>query len=112
MEPHLPPDGTSLACLEGLPTMTARPTPRRGVMAATLGQPVDRTARQGPVERRPPPIDRRRRLVEPSPRGRRLLRRAPVAVRFASAPRTTPSVWTDRRQPWRTRSNRCRRVRN
>ena len=89
----------------GLPTMTARPTPRRGVMTATLGQLVDRMARQGLVERRPCPTDRRRRLVEPSPRGRRLLREASVAVRSASAPRTTPSAWTDRRRPWRTRSN-------
>ena len=46
---------------------------------ATLGQLVDRLARQGLVDRAVSPDDRRRRLVEPTARGWRLLADAPVA---------------------------------
>jgi MarR family transcriptional regulator, temperature-dependent positive regulator of motility len=46
---------------------------------ATLGQLVDRLARRGLVERRVSPDDRRRRLVEPTAGGRRLLAEAPLA---------------------------------
>jgi DNA-binding MarR family transcriptional regulator len=46
---------------------------------ATLGQLIDRLARRGLVERRASPRDRRRRLVELTPLGRRLLAEAPLA---------------------------------
>lgn len=46
---------------------------------ATLGQLVDRLARQGLVERRASSGDRRMRLVEPTDAGRRLLTEAPLA---------------------------------
>jgi DNA-binding MarR family transcriptional regulator len=46
---------------------------------ATLGQLVDRLVRQGLVERRPTEADRRKRLVEPTPAGWRLLQEAPLA---------------------------------
>ena len=55
---------------------------------ATLGQLMDRLARQGLVDRRPSPTDRRRRLVEPTSAGRGLLAEAPLAgpVRLRHAP--------------------------
>ena len=55
---------------------------------ATLGQLIDRLARQGLVDRRPSPTDRRRRLVEPTAAGRRLLAQAPLAgpVRLRHVP--------------------------
>jgi MarR family transcriptional regulator, temperature-dependent positive regulator of motility len=46
---------------------------------ATLGQLIDRLARQGLVERRPSTADRRKRMVEPTDAGRRLLVEAPLA---------------------------------
>ena len=46
---------------------------------ATLGQLIDRLARMGLVDRRSSPDDRRKRLVEPTSRGRRLLAAAPLA---------------------------------
>lgn len=46
---------------------------------ATLGQLIDRLARMGLVDRRSSPDDRRRRLVEPTSRGRQLLATAPLA---------------------------------
>jgi DNA-binding MarR family transcriptional regulator len=55
---------------------------------ATLGQLIDRLARQGLVERRTSPGDRRKRLVEVTARGRRLLADAPLAgpVRLRQQP--------------------------
>ena len=46
---------------------------------ATLGQLIDRLARHGLLDRRPSPTDRRRRRVEPTAAGRRLLTEAPLA---------------------------------
>ena len=55
---------------------------------ATLGQLIDRLARQGLVERRVNPADRRKRLVEPTALGQRLLAEAPLAgpVRLRHVP--------------------------
>ena len=55
---------------------------------ATLGQLIDRLARQGLVERRVSPADRRKRLVEPTALGQRVLAEAPLAgpVRLRHAP--------------------------
>ncbi len=50
-----------------------------GVHPATLGQLADRIARRGLVAVSPDPRDRRRRVVQLTPAGRRLLRRAPQA---------------------------------
>src|SRR2546429_7681047 len=83
--------GTQLAMLrivaEG-PVTLAELRARLVMHPATLGQLVDRLARQGLVERRPSPGDRRRRLVEPTERGRRLLAEAPLAgpVRLREVP--------------------------
>src|SRR5262249_6142084 len=44
---------------------------------APLGQLIDRLARMGLVDRRSSPDDRRKRLVEPTSRGRRPLAAAP-----------------------------------
>jgi DNA-binding MarR family transcriptional regulator len=46
---------------------------------ATLGQLVDRLVRQGLLDRRPTDTDRRKRRVEPTEAGWRLLREAPLA---------------------------------
>ena len=46
---------------------------------ATLGQLIDRLARLGLVDRRSSPDDRRKRLVQPTSTGRRLLAAAPLA---------------------------------
>jgi DNA-binding MarR family transcriptional regulator len=46
---------------------------------ATLGQLIERMERQGLVTTQPSERDRRRRLVEPTDRGRRLLAEAPLA---------------------------------
>lgn len=46
---------------------------------ATLGQLIDRLVRLGLVDRRSSPDDRRKRLVEPTLRGRQLLTAAPLA---------------------------------
>jgi MarR family transcriptional regulator, temperature-dependent positive regulator of motility len=52
---------------------------RLAMHPATLGQLIDRLARQGLVDRRPSPSDRRRRLVEPTSAGHGLLAEAPLA---------------------------------
>lgn len=52
---------------------------RLAMHPATLGQLIDRLARQGLVDRRPSPSDRRRRLVEPTSAGHSLLAEAPLA---------------------------------
>jgi DNA-binding MarR family transcriptional regulator len=61
---------------------------RLSMHPATLGQLIDRLVAKGLARRRPGRDDRRVREVTPSPAGRRLLERAPVAgpVRLRSAP--------------------------
>ncbi len=55
---------------------------------ATLGQLIDRLARQGLVERRASPGDRRKRVVELTARGRSVVAEAPLAgpVRLRQQP--------------------------
>lgn len=74
--------GAQLAMLRILaerPVTLAELRGRLEMHPATLGQLIDRLARQGLVERRISSADRRKRLVEPTPLGRRMLAEAPVA---------------------------------
>jgi DNA-binding MarR family transcriptional regulator len=61
------------------PVMLSELKSRLRMHPATLGQLLDRLARQGLVDRRASVDDRRRRVVEPTARGRRLLAEAPLA---------------------------------
>src|SRR5438128_2205278 len=70
------------------PVTLAELRSRLAMHPATLGQLIDRLVRQGLVVRSVSSADRRKRLVEPTPLGRRLLAEAPVAgpVRLRAVP--------------------------